>query len=162
MRRQYQLREQQRLLEEQQMKKAEEERQKLKQNKRDEEAAAAAAAAIVITAQHNAPAEVSSSVTSSLQTDGHRTQQQLPAVTSMPPVAQPYIAPPSGHVIPSGGGVSPVVDRSSKPAHLIQQEAYPPVYKSAQEIPPQPIVDRSTKPTSHHLNIADVYLRGIG
>lgn len=135
------------------MKKAEEERQKLEQKQRDEVAAAAA----IITAQRNTPAEVSS-----LQTDGHRSQQQLPAVNNMPSVAQPYIAPPSDHVIPPGGGVSPVVDRSNKPAHLIQQESYPPVHKSVQEITPQPIVDRSTKPTLHHLNIADVYLRGIG
>lgn len=90
-------------------------------------------------------------------TDGHRTQQQFPSVNN---------TPPSDHVI-IPGGVSPVVDRSNKPVHLIQQEPHPqtqyPEARTIQhEVSPQPIVDRSTKPSSHHIAISDAFLSGIG
>ena len=152
------------MLEERQ-KKVEEERQKLEQKRRDEIAAAAAAASYNIPTASIMP----------LQTDGHHPQQPL--------ITQP---PPMDHVIIPG--VSPVVDRSNKPVHLMQQELPPPYPETQQPYPetqqpypqtqqphpqtqqphpqaqfssqgPQPVVDRSTKPSSA---ISDVYLSGIG
>ena len=154
-RRQHQLREEQRLLEEREMRRAEEERQKLEQKRRDEETAAALAAAAII---QPTPFELSSSAA---QTDGRHGQKHLPPVNdNLPSVVQPPLITP---------GMSPVVDRSNKPTHLIQQEPYPntQLYPQAQpdqyDVPPsQPIVDRSTKPTSHDPTISDVFLRGIG
>lgn len=148
------------MLEERQ-KKAEEERHKLEQKRQDEIAAAVAAAS------HNMP---TASITP-LQKDGHHPQQPL--------IAQP---PPKDHMI-IPGGVSPVVNRSNKPAHLMQQELPPPYPQTwqphpqnqqphpqtwqphpqaqprSQDIRAQPVVDRSTKPSSA---ISDVYLSGIG
>ena len=81
-----------------------------------------------------------------------------PVNNSLPSVVQPTLITP---------GMSPVVDRSNKPAHLIQQEPYPNTQlypqQDRQDVPPsQPIVDRSTKPVLHDPAISDVFLHGIG
>ena len=75
-------------------------------------------------------------------------------------VSSYHVMPPenfaNAHMIPPGG-VSPVVDRSNKPTHLIQQETHP------QDHTTHPIVDRSTKPkTASHDPMADMFLKGIG
>ena len=158
-RRQHRLREEQRLAEEQQMIKAEEERRKLEQKRRDELAAVTS-----MTTQYSTPAEA----VAPLQTDG---RHQFPSVNNITP--GDHVITPGDHVITPGDhvitpGMSPVVDRSNKPAHLIQKEphAQTQVYPQAQpyihDIPAQPIVDRSTKPSSHHLAISEAYLSGIG
>jgi len=75
-------------------------------------------------------------------------------------VSSYHVIPPenfsNAHVMPPGG-VSPVVDRSNKPTHLIQQETH------SQDHTAHPIVDRSTKPkTASHDPVADMFLKGIG
>ena len=140
------------------MKRAEEERQRLEQKRRDEEIAAAMATAAIT---QPPPYELSSSAAVA---DGHHGQSHhglthLPTVNdNLSAVAQPTLITP---------GMSPVVDRSSKPAHLIQQEPYPNTQlypqQDKQDVPPsQPIVDRSTKPVSHDPANSDVFLHGIG
>ena len=134
---------------EEQQKIAEEERQKLEQKRKDEVMATS------ITAHYNIPSEPSSFVPS-FQTDGHHPQQQLPAVSNVPTMVHQPITE----------GVSPMVDRSNKPVHLMQpyslSEPSPLAQPTSQDIPAHPIVDRSTKPSSQHDSISDVYLSGIG
>ena len=136
-------------MEEQQ--KAEEERQKLEQKRQDEVIATTA----ITTTNYNNPSEPLSFV-SPLQTDGNCPQEQLPAVSNIPSMVHQ----------PLTEGVSPLIDRSNKPVHLMQPysltEPSPQAQPTLQDIPAHPIVDRSTKPSSQHDSISDAYLSGIG